>query len=207
MTPDRLAVFAIALGTVLFGAAIAGRHIINPWWTNAAAAVVTIAASWAALRFRLRRLFAFRANTALIAVGLGVLMVTATHAGFRIAVEIFPDLGHEVARLYGDINDTTPGVVFAVPLIAMIATAEEVLWRGIAIELCQHRFSRAFTAMVAIALYALPQLIGGAWILVAAAVVVGTVFTVQRLITGGIVEPLITHAVWSVSIFSLVPVI
>jgi membrane protease YdiL (CAAX protease family) len=202
-----LAVAAVALGTILFGAAIAARDLVDPWLTNSGAAIVAIALSAAVLRAELRSLLAFRLPDALLAAGLGVLMVAATHLAFRIAVELAPSWGRTVSTLYQTIGETTPGATIAVPLIALIVTAEELLWRGVAIGLTRRRWPRGTAAGAAVALYAAPQLIGGSWVLIAAAVAVGAVFTCQRLLTGRITDPLITHLVWSASIFSLVPLV
>lgn len=204
---ERRALLTVALATVLFGAAIAARHIVNPWWTNTGAAIIATVAAAATLRGQLSGLFGFQLGPALIAVALGALMVGATHLGFRAAVELYPSLGHDVSRLYRDITDTTPGIVITIPLVCFIVAAEEIVWRGVAIEWCQTRLSPAATAATAVALYALPQLIGGSWILIAAALVVGVVFTVQRMMTNRITEPLISHAIWSLSVFTLVPLV
>lgn len=205
MTRQRWGVVAIALGTIMFGAAIAYRDVVSPWLTNLAAAMVAIALASFALRGQARKLLAFRPRSTAVAVGLGLLMVAATHASFRVAVGLLPGLEDRVADLYSDIRTTTLGVAITIPLIMAVVFSEELLWRGVAIELCRRRLSRPSAALVAVGLYAAPQLIGGSWILVAAAVVVGGVLTAQRLITKRLTEPIITHAIWSLSIFSLAP--
>jgi uncharacterized protein len=67
--------------------------------------------------------------------------------------------------------------------------------------------ARSFVAIGAfsVVLYMLPQLAGGVVLLMVAAAVLGTVFAAQRLRTGRLTEPLLTHAVWSIAIFVVMP--
>ncbi len=196
---------ALALGTAAFGAAMAGRHALNPWATNAVAALLAFTVAWPVLRGRLRELLAFRTGPALAAVGLGAVLVALTHLGFQVAIDLLPGLAPEVEELYQDINQNNPGWAATVVLIAVIAAAEETLWRGVAVDLCSARLSKWNTGVAATALYAVPQLVAGAPVLIMAAVVLGAVLTAQRLITGRLTEPLITHTIWSVSVFNLLP--
>lgn len=196
---------ALALATAGFAAALALRAQLNPWWSSAAAAVVSIAASAVALRDRLRPLCAVRASAVAGAVALGVAMVAATHAAYRALIAVVPELERDVAALYGDVGPDAPGPALTVALIAVIVTAEELVWRGVAVELVRDRLSAAWTVAVTVALYAIPQLAGGEWVLIAAAVGAGAVFAAQRVVTRGLVAPLVTHAIWSVSIFSALP--
>jgi len=83
--------------------------------------------------------------------------------------------------------------------------AEELVWRGAAIAITAGRLTRAGTGVVAVLLYAIPQIIGGEWILVLAAMGLGAVFTLQRLASERLIEPLVTHAIWSVAIFVAFP--
>jgi len=202
---ERWAILTVVAGTALFGGAMALRHIVDPWWTNAVAAIVTLVLSLACLRDQVRPLLAFRRSAALLAVGLGLVLVLVTHGGFRLAIGMLADLEQNVARLYRDISGATLGVAVRVTLTVLIVAAEELLWRGVAVELCQARLSRVGTAAASTALYALPQLIGGSLVLVVVAAAVGTVFTLQRIVTGRVMDPMITHAIWSVSVFSLTP--
>lgn len=196
---------ALALATACFAAALALRAQLNPWWSSAAAAAVAIAASSVALRDRLRPLCAVRASAVAGAVALGVAMVAATHAAYRALIAVVPDLEREVSALYRDVGPDAPGPALTVALIAVIVTAEELVWRGVAVELVHDRLSAARTVAVTVALYAVPQLAGGEWVLIAAAVGAGAVFAAQRVVTRGLVAPLVTHAIWSASIFSALP--
>jgi membrane protease YdiL (CAAX protease family) len=202
---QRLAVVVVALGIGLFGTAIAARTELNPWWTNAAVAVFVLAASAMLLKKQLASLFEVSWRAIGGAVLLAAAMVTATHLFFAFATGLVPGLEETVAALYRDIGAQSPGRVASVFLIAIVVVAEEMLWRGVVVELCAPRLRRAPTGLVVVLLYTVPQLIGGNWVLIAAAVVAGSVFTIQRLITGGLLAPITTHVIWSACTFSLLP--
>jgi membrane protease YdiL (CAAX protease family) len=197
---------ALIAGIALFSAAMISRDALDPWLSNAAVAAAVIAASLVLLRRRLARLFALELRSAALAALLGFALVAATHAGYRIAASLFPDLGAAVEALYVDIRGAPPPAVTAA-LISGVVLAEELLWRGLAIDLLAGQMTTAATAAVAIALYAIPQIAGGSPVLVGAAIGLGTVLTAQRLRNGRLTEPCITHAIWSVSIFALAPLV
>ena len=193
MTEPRPAI-AIAVGTICFGAALALRTVVDPWLaTGAVAAVSALVAAWALGRARLRQLFSSHAGGVLRAALLGVGLVLATHVAFRA---VAPLLGAHVAHLYASIDVATPRAARAALTLGVVV-AEELVWRGCAVEVAG--------PVLAVALYALPQVAGGEWILVAAALGLGVVLDQQRRRSGNVVEPLVTHAIWSVAIFVVVP--
>ncbi len=206
MRHPRLAPWVVAGCTAAFGVAIALRDLVNPWLSNAGVAAVALALSAWILGSRLGELMVWRLRGALVAAGLGVLLVAATHVGYRIAVAGVPALELVVAELYRDIAARPPWLVTALA-IALVVAAEEVLWRGVAVEILGRRFSPRGVIALAPILYAVPQLIGGAWILLAAALALGLVFTAQRLRGENLTEPFLTHIIWSLSVFHVAPLV
>ncbi|MEO7327765.1 MAG: CPBP family glutamic-type intramembrane protease, partial [Minicystis sp.] len=188
--------------TVAFGTALSLRAHLDPWLaTAAAAALATAAAALALGRARLAALFARDAREAAGAALLGIVLVGATHLAFRL---VPASLAHHVAGLYASIDVATPRAARAALTLAVVV-AEELVWRGCALALASA--PRPASAALAVALYALPQLAGGEWLLLVAAVALGALFTAQRLRSGGLLAPLITHAIWSIAIFVLLPLV
>ena len=205
MERQRLAALVAVVGIGMFGAAISARGQLNPWWTNAGVAVLVLIASASVLRRRLASQLKVRWRLLLWAVLLGAAMVAATHLCFGLVTRLIPGLEQTVVSLYGEIGVQSPGPIASVLLILVVVLAEEALWRGLAVELFVARLGQLRTGIVVVLLYAVPQLIGGDWVLLAAALGAGTVFTVQRLVTGSLMAPIATHAIWSACIFSLIP--
>ena len=205
MKRDTAVALTILVATILFGLGIAIRSQFNPWLLNLLAALVSCILAVAVLRKRLLELIEVRRNAALGAVALGVVMVALTHVGYRGMVLAVPALQGVVEGLYQDIRSTAPPMAIMLPLIGFIVVAEELIWRGVAFQLLEPRLSRGQIVVASTLLYALPQVIGGAWLLLVTALFVGAVFSVQRAISGRISEPILTHATWSISIFGVLP--
>lgn len=202
--PRSRAVLTVAVSTVAFAAALALREYIDPWQSTALAAVLGIALSVWTLGPRLRALVAFSWRGAATAAALGVGLVAATHAGFALLGYLFPDLARSVRGLYGSIdNDVNRAAIAA--LTAVIVVGEELVWRGVAVAIARAR-PRAVVIAVSVALYVLPQLPGHVPVLICAAAALGTILVVQRLVSGRLTDVVITHAIWSIAIFVLLPV-
>lgn len=205
MASQRSAVVLLVVGTLLFGVAIALRNSLNPWFTNAALGVLVAAACALLLRPRLSQLLSLRARAIAGAIALAIFMVAATHLGYYLASHLWPALAIEVEGLYANIGPQAPPQAITVGLIALVVVAEELLWRGVAIEICEQRFRPITTVVLCTVLYTIPQLIGGEWVLILAAISAGGVFSAQRVLTKELTGPLLTHIIWSACIFSLLP--
>jgi uncharacterized protein len=193
------AAVAIALSTASFAVALALRDRVDPWVVTAGAGLAGIAlSSWAGVC--LHAVVPVNVRSAVRATALGLALVAGTHAGYRIAIGCVPVLEVEVQQLYASIAVDYWRLAL-VPLTLVVVVAEELVWRGAALELVPARYAWAG----AVCLYALPQVLAGVWLLAVAAVGLGALLTAQRLRTGGLAEPAITHAVWSIAIFIVVP--
>ena len=143
----------------------------------------------------------FRA--ALTGVGLGVAMTLATYPLFRLAVQLVPALEPEVEALYAAAR--ARHVAVALAWTVLIIVAEEVLWRGLVLDLLDERMPRLSSAL-SVTSYALAQLGSGSLIVLVLALVCGTVWTVQRRSTGSLLAPLLAHLIWSPTVILLAPV-
>jgi membrane protease YdiL (CAAX protease family) len=199
------AIAVIGVATAVFGIAMACRELGNPWWTSVAAAGTATVPSILVLRSQLKELMCTSPREVLAATVVGLALVAATHTTYGVASFLFPGLGVSVAELYEGIQSTMPHILLTLPLVLAVVLAEELVWRGVAFDLMRPRFSARGTILVATALYSVPQLIGGAWLLVLAALVLGLILSIQRTTTKSLAAPLVTHAIWSVSIFVLFP--
>ena len=195
---ERRSVIAVAVATVAFGAALWLRERVDPWLATATAAVIAGAiAVWALGRERLRGLFAVDARGLAGAAALGGALVLATHLAFRLAA---PWLGPQVRGLYASIDTVVPRAAQAAITFGVVVV-EELVWRGC--TFAGERLPRR--AVGAVVLYVIPQIMGGERVLVLAALGLGTVFTIQRVRTGRLLYGLVTHAIWSLAIFVVVP--
>ena len=198
------AVVTLVVSTIGFATALALRDTIDPWRSTAVAAVLgTVLAVWT-LGPRLRGLRSVTPRGAAVAVALGVALVAATHAAFQLAHLAWPELVGSVRGLYLSIDVGVSRAPLAL-LTIIIVIGEELVWRGVAIDLVRD-LPRPVVGAISVALYVAPQLPGHVPVLIAAAAALGAIFAAQRLITGRLTDAILTHAIWSVAVFVVVPV-
>jgi len=93
----------------------------------------------------------------------------------------------------------------SLPLVALITLvnglSEELFFRGALYAAIGERFPVLWTT----ALYAATTAVAGNPMLVFAAVVLGLLVGLQRRVTGGILGPMLTHVIWSLSMLFILP--
>ena len=196
---------ALALATVLFGLAIALRNSLSPWFSNLSVSVVCIGLALFVLRDNLHNLFSFQRKGMLLSAGLGVAMVATTHIGYQGILLLWPEFRSVVESLYFDIRQTSISTVGTAAIVLVVVAAEELVWRGVAFEFLEGWASKPGVVVGSTILYAVPQLIGGSWLLLCAALALGLGWAMQRSTSGSLTESFTTHGVWSVGMFCLVP--
>ena len=199
-------VITVVVATVGISIAIALRDRVDPWRATALAAGVAIALSPWTLGPRIRVLFAVTGRGALGAVALGAALLAVTHLAFQAVVVAAPGIAGSVRALYESIDVGSSRITLAL-LTAVVVLAEELVWRGVAIDLAATTRSQLETGIISMVLYMVPQIVGGAPLLILAAAVLGSLFAAQRIVTGRLTEPLLTHVVWSVGVFVVFPLV
>lgn len=197
-------VTTLVVATLAFTIALALRERVDPWRATAIAALASGGLAWWALGGRAGDLLRATPRGAIVAIVTGGLLAAVTHLAYGAATVASPDLARSVSALYASIDVSTSPLALAL-LTAIVVLAEELVWRGVAVELIRGRATTRVVGALSVALYVLPQLGGGEPLLIAAAAVLGSLFALQRLITGRLVAPLLTHAIWSVAIFVVWP--
>lgn len=198
---------AVALATVVYAAALAMRGPYNVWVTTGAAAAVAVVAVVAVDGPRLGA--ALRPSWRAVAwgVGLGVAMAAATHAAYALAVAWWPALQPEVAALYADLAES-PGPVASLPVLAAVIVAEELTWRGTLVHALSDRgWSRGAIVVGASLAYPLPHLLAGSWLLPVVALGCGLIWTAERVLLTSLLACTLTHLVWDVIVFVLLPLV
>jgi membrane protease YdiL (CAAX protease family) len=197
-------IITLAVSTIGFAAALVLRNQLDPWRTTALAALVgSLLSAWT-LGPRLRGLLAVTSRGLLSAVAFGVALVAATHAGFALVRLAAPAFATTISGLYLSIDVGASRLALAA-LTTLIVIGEELVWRGVAVDLANHR-AKLTTGAISVALYALPQLPGHVTVLIIAATGLGAVLAAQRLRTGRLTDSIVTHAIWSIAVFVVFPV-
>jgi uncharacterized protein len=197
---------AVLVATLAFAAGVATSGSPWLWAAMAATGAGTVVLAWRADAHRLRALL--RLDLRSIATGLaaGLLMLAATYLLYPLGVAAFPGLDPRVAQLYRPLA-APPGPVAALPVLLLAVLAEELVWRGLVLDALTTRLPAGPSVAAAAILYALPQVASGSAIVMAVALACGIVWGAERVRTDGLTVPLLTHAIWSTTVFALVPLV
>lgn len=200
----RSDVFVVAVATAGFSAALLLQGSWGVWGGLAVASVVSLALC-VVFHARLLRALLFPRPWWWLEGLVGALLLSLlTYASYPWLEVAWPGLGQEVGRLYAWL-DAPPGRVRAIPILVLAVLAEECVWRGVLHLRLRQRLSRAAAVLVGSALYAAPQLASGSWVLVAAAFGLGVLWAVQRVRTGSLWVPFLTHLGWDLTVFVALP--
>ncbi len=157
-----------------------------------------------------------RPSLGTVGVGLlaGVLMVVLTHGAYTVLALLVPEVRTATSRLRDLVNvgGFSPGA--RAGLIAVIATSEEVLFRGAlprphAARRGHPRLGVARTDMAQIvifaAVYALATVALGSLLLVLCAFVCAIVWGILYLASGSLVAPILAHILWDLGVLLVWP--
>lgn len=206
MTPEaRTERIVLALCVTAFCIAMGLRESLNVWIGTGSAALVSIAL--------LRRLpnppAIGREDLSGAAIGAGVvvglLMAVATWVLYPFSIELVPVISTEVPKLYALLRQP-PGPMWAFPVLVLVVTAEEWVWRGLAISNFSRSMSPSRAAVLSAMIYVLPQVAFRSPLLVVVALLCGLVWGGLRVWSNGLVAPLVAHLVWDLLVFVLFPV-
>ena len=156
-------------------------------------------------RDRLRQWLAPSRRGIVIGLVSGLLMTALTYPAFSLAAHLAPWLVTDVAKLYA--GATGGSLAPAMLWVFVILTAEEVLWRGMLFDALSKVATRRVALALAVLSYGAAQLGTGSWLVVAIALGCGTVWTLQRIVSGSVLCPLISHGIWTPTVLLAHPVV
>ncbi len=131
-----------------------------------------------------------RAVDAGLGLVVGAIWLVATHVGHAVLCRIFPSFIDQVRDLYQlGVNDPPSRVLG--PILAM-ALAEELLFRGVIQSIAGF--------VVGTAVYTAVQVFERKWALVLAGLIAGLVCGGLYEVTGGLVAPVLAHALWTATL-------
>jgi hypothetical protein len=194
----------VGAATAAMATALASASFANTWLATGLAGAVAIALACFVDAPALRRRLEPALAPVALGLGVGLAMVAATFLVWPPLERAMPALGEALAQAYRPLYDW-PGARSAVPVIALVVTAEELVWRGVLLEHLETRSAGARRIALAAALYASAQLATGSILIVCVALACGAAWTALRLRTGSLLAPLLAHLVWGLAVFVVWP--
>jgi membrane protease YdiL (CAAX protease family) len=134
----------------------------------------------------------------------GLAGLVVTHAIARALFPLWPGGRAELGRLFAIVATDLPPAL-AIPATALIAVAEELLWRGLSHRALASKLPVSAAVAVGAAWYMICQAGLGAALPVAAALVLGTVTSLLRVWTGRLAASIGLHLVWTLGIVWVTP--
>jgi membrane protease YdiL (CAAX protease family) len=131
---------------------------------------------------------------ALLGVAAGVATAAAAHFLYPIAAGTLAWIARDTAALYAAFA-AVPAVA-AAPALLVIVLGEELVWRGLVLDVLGQRLRPVGTVLAGAALYAVGLAPTGSPVLVTAAFCCGLCWCALRAVTGGLVAPVLAHLVW-----------
>ncbi len=182
------------------------RAELNVWIGTGAAATLSMFLVWLGARPSARDLLGAKPWVGLaVGAAAGVVMSLATWGLYPLAVDVLPPVRGEVETLYALLRQP-PGPVRAFPLLLLVVAAEELVWRGLAIDVFTPLLGEWSAALMAALLYVLPQIAFRSPLLMVVALLCGLLWGALRVRTGGLVAPFVAHVLWDALVFIAYPV-
>lgn len=207
MTKKILLPIAIAalLWAVMFSPWTAPH--VNFWLTMSVAGVVLTTLSLALSPDLLGVLKStFSPKHILFGVALAALLWCVFWVGDKVACWMFPFAEGEIGSIYSMKDGTSPWLIGPL-LLLVIGPAEEIFWRGFVQRQFSLKMNSTCAFVLTTAIYALVHIWAGNFMLVVAAAVVGGVWgLLYRLWPKGLWTLIISHAVWDVVVFLVLPI-
>ena len=195
----------LVLCVVAFCVAMGFRETVNIWLGTGTAALVAITLLRLSGNADALSLRAVSKSGVALGLAVGLAMSVATWVLYPVSAELVPAIEAEVPKLYALLRQP-PGPVWAFPVLVLVVTAEELVWRGLAIDLLGRTATTLRPVLLSSLIYTLPQVAFRSPLLVLVAFLCGTVWGLLRVRTGGLAAPLVAHLVWDVLVFVLFPV-
>lgn len=197
---------AVTLATLAFAGGVATSGTRWLWAAMALVGAATVALAWRADPRGLAALLRLDLRSVAIGIVAGLVMVAATYLLYPLGMAAFPGLDPRVAQLYRPLQ-APPGPLVALPVLLLAVAAEELVWRGLVLDSLTARLPAAPGVVAGAVLYALPQIASGSAIVIALALVCGLAWGAERIRSGCLTAPLLTHAIWSTTVFALAPLV
>lgn len=188
---------------VLFSPWTAPR--LNFWLVMALATAVLSAAGLWCQREKLREIYAFNPSHILIGLLSALFLYAIFWVGNLVSTQIFQFARPEIAGIYSTRAQASP-LTIGLLLLFWVGPAEEIFWRGFVQERLCGRYGRTGGYLAASFVYAAIHVFGFNVMLFMASLLCGLFWGAMYLKYRSVWPGLISHAVWDVMIFVVIPV-
>ncbi len=193
------AVFAALFWLILFS-----LGLVNFWWGMTTAAGLLAAWSIVFSGHDRRALFEFKRSYIFWGLLSAVVLYAVFWAGDFLSRLIFDFTSQQIDSIYSNKAQMDHWKI-GLLLFLWIGPAEEIFWRGMVQRILAERYDRVFGWIAAALIYAGVHLWAANFMLFTAALICGLFWGWIYMRFGSLWPAIISHAVWDVAIFLIIP--
>jgi membrane protease YdiL (CAAX protease family) len=197
-----LSIAALLLWLVMFSPWTA--HYINFWLMMSFSAIVLLTGSMIIQRKDLPEIYRFKTSYILIGIFSAFVLYMVFIVGNFAASQLFSFAKGQISGIYDLRKQSTPVVIGF--LVFLIGPAEEIFWRGVVQHTIVHRLGPLKGYLIASLLYASVHIWAFNFMLILAALVCGLFWGFIYMKYRSLWPGIISHALWDLFIFVLLPV-
>ncbi|MCL2332842.1 MAG: CPBP family intramembrane metalloprotease [Actinomycetia bacterium] len=178
---------------------------LNFWLSMSLAAVTltTLSVLWVGAPYKKSDL---RLRSVVLGIGSAVVLYGIFWLGNLISKAILPFASTQVADIY-TIRTQAQALIIALILFFITSPGEEIFWRGFVQRWTMQKFGPWAGWLLAAAIYGAVHIFSGNFMLIMAAFVAGLFWGFMYLKEKDLVAVTISHALWTVGIFVLFPIL
>jgi len=188
---------------VLFSPWTAPR--LNFWLVMAMATAVLAGSGLWLQKERLREIYGFKPVHIAIGLASAIVLYAIFWVGNALSTQWFHFARPEIAGIYSTRAQASP-IAIGLLLLFWVGPAEEIFWRGFVQERLCGRYGRLGGYMAASIVYAAIHVFGFNFMLFMASLICGFFWGAMYLRYRSVWPGLVSHAVWDVMIFVIIPV-
>ena len=177
---------------------------INFWIAMACSAAILWAMS-AFLDKNFSKQFSFNVKDVVIGLVSAAVLYGVFVVGNYLSTQWFDFAGTQIQGIYG-MKEGQNLVLVGVLLTVLIGPAEEIFWRGYVQKQLGARYGDWFAVLITVLIYTLVHIWSFNFMLIMAAMVCGLFWGILYKYHKNIVTLIVSHAVWDVAVFILIPI-
>lgn len=149
--------------------------------------------------------FSFNVKDLVIGLVSAAVLYGVFVVGNYLSTQWFDFAGTQIQGIYG-MKEGQNLVLVGVLLTVLIGPAEEIFWRGYVQKQLGARYGDWFAVLITVLIYTLVHIWSFNFMLIMAAMVCGLFWGILYKYHKNIVTLIVSHAVWDVAVFILIPI-
>lgn len=199
---------AVLTGTVALAGVLWFVTFYSTWstfWVKITFSALTLAVLSLRLHPQRKEQLRFDGRALLLGIASAIILYLIFWAGKTVSTAIFPFADRQIDGIYGK-GEGMPGWVIFLLLLFITGPCEELYWRGYLQARLMERFGEWRGWLLATLIYAGVHVWSFNFILIGAAAVAGAFWGAMFWRFGNLAPVIVSHALWSAFIFTVLPV-